>query len=378
MRTRNDSSNNNSNNNSAQKRPQIEMTIVINAVAFILLRDVKVSDREAMFQQVPHSDEDAERQQQQQQQQQQRTKATTDRDDDVEMQTRQLLSSRVTEEDDDDTEQSARPFNTMPSSASPRVRSSNSSAASPRGLLPSASSPRAATVVAVRSQSPAASAAPTLRHCSVWTRVDFHLVFWSYMIAGTVPLIYMDNISFMLQSLGQSDAIWLHSVLLPVSSAIGRLFSGIGSDLLLHRWHVSRSYFIVCATLVVALVQLLLVLAMESVLVLASVLTGLSFGVLWCIGPALVSEEFGLTHFGQNWAYIILSSAFGMLILQAISGAVYESHVAIGGTVCEGVQCFQLTFIATSVLVLTSVVCALVLLRRVLSNNARSMQLQTV
>eukprot|EP01084_Bolivina_argentea_P221655 375370_1 len=191
-------------------------------------------------------------------------------------------------------------------------------------------------------------------HWKVVLNKDFILLFISFLMIQASGLLYMNNISYICKALHVDSYISYLTILLPLSSAISRFCMGFLSDWL-HPTY-SRTFLFVIVTVFMFISQLFTWLWMDQ-LFLSSVLVGSSFGCSWCLCPLIVSEQFGRKHFGLNWGIIIMASAFGGLMYQPLQTKIYNGHIdGSDDNDCYGKDCYQITFMVSSIGMLLSIV----------------------
>lgn len=96
-----------------------------------------------------------------------------------------------------------------------------------------------------------------------------------------------------------------------------------------------------------------------------SSLTGLGYGALFGVFPALVADAFGINGLSLNWGFMIFSPVISSYGFNYWYGFVYDdhSHTINDGTVdCpDGLDCYQsayhVTFVASVVGMLVSLWC---------------------
>eukprot|EP01137_Pigoraptor_chileana_P016980 Opistho-2@74360 len=182
----------------------------------------------------------------------------------------------------------------------------------------------------------------------ILANIDFQLMFWMFTLAGGAGLMFMDNITFMLTAFDLSSHKTLFVTIIPVASSVARFSSGVLSDHILAR--VPRSRVLLSMLVLLSVTQVLLVFWMDrlAVLLIGAIAVGASYGTLWCITPTMVAESFGLKHFGQNWGWLMLSSAVGALGYQYMLAAVYDEHKDSGEKDCYGFNCYFVTMIVSA------------------------------
>ena len=99
----------------------------------------------------------------------------------------------------------------------------------------------------------------------------------------------------------------MHVSILSVCSFVGRLSSGIGSDFLLHH-HCSRFWTLVVSATIFTIAQVVaLSIENPNQLFWLSGLTGIAYGMLFGVYPALVADAFGTSGQGVNWGIFCLT-----------------------------------------------------------------------
>ncbi|CAJ2513757.1 Uu.00g018760.m01.CDS01 [Anthostomella pinea] len=144
----------------------------------------------------------------------------------------------------------------------------------------------------------------------------------------------------------------LHVSILSIGSFVGRLLSGVGSDLLVKVLHASRIWCLVVASVVFSLAQICaLTILSPHLLGFVSGLSGLGYGFLFGVFPSIVAESFGIHGLSQNWGLMTLSPVFSSNIFNLYYGKVLDAHSVIepdGGRTCtEGIKCYRDAYLVT-------------------------------
>jgi hypothetical protein len=92
-----------------------------------------------------------------------------------------------------------------------------------------------------------------------------------------------------------------HVALISVSSYVGRILSGIGSDVAIHRHGALRIDVVPIAIACMAVAQLVAMVASLRWLYLCSILVGLAYGGFFGVAGIIVAELWGEETCGQNW-----------------------------------------------------------------------------
>jgi len=145
--------------------------------------------------------------------------------------------------------------------------------------------------------------------------------------------------------------LW-HVSIISLCPFLGRLSSGIGSDLIVKRLHMSRFW---CAAISASVFMLAQICAIRienpNHLWAVSGLCGLAYGILFGVFPALVVDAFGPDGFAVNWGFMTLAPVVSGNIFNLFYGAVYDSHSEIQGSgernCDEGLICYQAAYYVT-------------------------------
>nr|KMM70567.1 hypothetical protein CPAG_06878 [Coccidioides posadasii RMSCC 3488] len=145
----------------------------------------------------------------------------------------------------------------------------------------------------------------------------------------------------------------IHVSTLSVLSFIGRLISGIGSDLLVKHLKMSRQWCVFAASLFFCAGQLAgAQVSNPHHLILVSGMTGFAYGMLFGVYPSLVAHTFGIGGISQNWGIMTLAAVVGGNTFNLIYGSIYDRNSVIlpnGDRDCrEGLACYRTAYWVTS------------------------------
>ena len=141
----------------------------------------------------------------------------------------------------------------------------------------------------------------------------------------------------------------VHVGILSLGSFTGRLASGIGSDWLVHH-NASRFWTLVASSSIFTAAQFVaLNLENPHLLFWLSGLTGLAYGALFGVFPALVADAFGTSGMAINWGAMTLAPVLSGNIFNLCYGAILDKHSIYKGDghgggerVCdEGRACYS-------------------------------------
>ncbi|PNS20993.1 hypothetical protein CAC42_3330 [Sphaceloma murrayae] len=119
----------------------------------------------------------------------------------------------------------------------------------------------------------------------------------------------------------------MHVGILSICSFAGRLASGIGSDILVKSYHSSRFWSLVASSCIFTIAQIFaLNIENPNWLFLLSGFTGLGYGALFGVYPALVTDAFGAAKLGMCWGAITMAPVISGNIFNLIYGATLDAH----------------------------------------------------
>lgn len=138
----------------------------------------------------------------------------------------------------------------------------------------------------------------------------------------------------------------MHVSILSFMSFLGRLTSGIGSDVIVKKLHASRFWCIFVSSCLFCLSQLCGVrIENPHFLGFLSGLTGLAYGFLFGVYPALVAECFGVNGLSQNWGFMTIAPIAFSNLFNLLYGRIYDLHSNIlpdGRRQCtDGRSCYS-------------------------------------
>jgi len=128
---------------------------------------------------------------------------------------------------------------------------------------------------------------------------------------------------------------------------------------------IPRSFFLLVASIMGVIAHIVLSLSSHRVgFVFGTVLSGVSFGMVWPLFVLIVGEVFGTGNVGANCTfYIGFSSAVGTFLLsKVVAQRVYDGH-ATGSSVCIGIGCFQITHVIIALLSFTCIFSSFIMMR---------------
>lgn len=155
----------------------------------------------------------------------------------------------------------------------------------------------------------------------------------------------------------------IHVSIISFMSFLGRLASGVGSDVLVKKLHMSRFWCVTTSATIFTLAQVCATrIENPNHLWVISGLSGLGYGTLFGVFPALVVDAFGVHGFSVNWGFMTLAPVVSGNIFNLCYGAIFDHHSEVlpsGERSCsEGLECYRsaylITFFASLVGILVS------------------------
>ncbi|DAA78673.1 TPA_exp: putative MFS transporter [Trichophyton benhamiae CBS 112371] len=205
------------------------------------------------------------------------------------------------------------------------------------------------------------AAGPDIRGLSLLPTPEFWQLFLLLGISTGVGLMTINNIGNDVMALWRHvdpdvdshflrERQALHVSVFSVISFTGRLLSGIGSDFIVKRLHMSRFWCVFVASILFCISQFGgAKISNPHHLLFISSLTGLAYGVLFGVYPAIVSHAFGISGFSQNWGVMTLAAAIFGHIFNYIYGVIYDSHSKVlpdGTRQCNmGLECYSTAYL---------------------------------
>ncbi|RQM07884.1 hypothetical protein DH86_00000769, partial [Scytalidium sp. 3C] len=142
----------------------------------------------------------------------------------------------------------------------------------------------------------------------------------------------------------------MHVSILSICSFLGRLSSGVGSDLLVKVLHANRMWCLTIAALIFLTAQIFaLNIENPHFLGLVSGLSGLGYGLLFGCYPSIVAEAFGVHGLSTNWGFMTLSPVISGNVFNLFYGLVFDRQSVVlpnGARSCtEGLHCYRNAYV---------------------------------
>ncbi|KAI3766769.1 hypothetical protein L2E82_16840 [Cichorium intybus] len=178
--------------------------------------------------------------------------------------------------------------------------------------------------------------------------VNFWCLFLTTATGMGTGLATINNLAQVGESLGYTthETTTLAS-LWSIWNFVGRFGGGYVSDHVLYNRKWARPVFIAITLVLMSIGHCVIALGFPGALYVGSVLVGVFYGSQWSLMPTIVSEIFGVSHFGTIFNTITIAGPFGSYFISVrVIGYLYDREVARGGTeYCTGTHCFRLSFL---------------------------------
>ncbi|KAJ5292707.1 uncharacterized protein N7443_008660 [Penicillium atrosanguineum] len=204
---------------------------------------------------------------------------------------------------------------------------------------------------------------PDIRGLAMIKHVEFWQLFLTMALLSGIGLMTINNIG------NSTKALWMYYddsasskfiqqrqvmqvSILSFGNFLGRLSSGIGSDILVKKLGMSRTWCLLISSVVFTLTQVCgSSISNPNTLVVVSGLTGVAYGFLFGVFPSLTAQTFGIGGLSQNWGVMTLAPVFSGNIFNLIYGTVYDRHSVIGedgDRQCpDGLVCYRSAYYLT-------------------------------
>ncbi|XP_078176085.1 protein NUCLEAR FUSION DEFECTIVE 4-like [Carex rostrata] len=200
--------------------------------------------------------------------------------------------------------------------------------------------------------------------------IEMILILFAIICGAGGTLTAIDNMAQIGQSLRYpAKSINTFVSLISIWNYAGRVTSGYVSEIVLAKYKFPRPLALTLVLLLSCAGHLLIAFGVPQSLYLASVIIGFTFGALWPLLYAIISEVFGLKYFSTLHSFGSVASPIGLYILNVrVTGHFYDVEArkqnAGKDLTCIGVQCFKLSFIIITAVTVIGVMVSLLLVWR--------------
>ncbi|KAJ6826349.1 protein NUCLEAR FUSION DEFECTIVE 4-like [Iris pallida] len=186
---------------------------------------------------------------------------------------------------------------------------------------------------------------------TIWqalTRLDFWIMFVSFLCGVGTGLAVMNNMGQMGLAMGYADV----SIFVSMTSIwgfFGRIGSGTLSEYFLKKSAIPRPLWNAASQILMAVGYVVMALALPGSLFLGSIIVGICYGVRLAVTVPTASELFGLKSYGLIYNVLILNLPLGSFLFSGLlAGFLYDAQAtktAGGGNTCVGAHCYRLVFV---------------------------------
>ncbi|BCS26567.1 putative MFS transporter [Aspergillus puulaauensis] len=202
-----------------------------------------------------------------------------------------------------------------------------------------------------------------IRGLAMLNKVEFWQLFLTMALLSGIGLMTINNIGNSVKSLWQhyddsasskfiQQRQVMHVSILSFGNFAGRLSSGIGSDILVKKFNMSRFWCLLLSSVVFTLTQLAgASIVNPNQLAIVSAFTGIAYGFLFGVFPSLTAHTFGINGLSQNFGMMTLAPVFSGNIFNLLYGVIYDLHSIVdkdGDRDCpDGLSCYQTAYYMT-------------------------------
>ncbi|CAL1353601.1 unnamed protein product [Linum trigynum] len=177
-------------------------------------------------------------------------------------------------------------------------------------------------------------------------KADFWLLWMVYFLGVGSGITVLNNLA----QIGSAFEVNDTTMLLAIFSFCnfgGRLGSGVVSEYFVRSSTTPRSVWMTLAEAIMVIVFILFGLGVDGMLYVATALIGVCYGILYSVMVPIVSELFGLKHFGVIYNFVLLGNPVGALLFSGgLAGTMYDVEASKqGSSTCVGHECFRVTFL---------------------------------
>lgn len=231
-----------------------------------------------------------------------------------------------------------------------------------------------------------------IRGLAMLRKVEFWQLFLTMALLSGIGLMTINNIGNSVKALwlyyddSATDLFIQHRQVMHVSilsfgNFLGRLSSGIGSDILVKKLGMSRFWCLFFSAVVFTLTQLAgTTISNPNSLVIVSGFTGIAYGFLFGVIPSLTAHTFGIKGLSQNWGVMTLAPVFSGNVFNLLYGNIYDGHSVVaddGDRECpDGLGCYRSAYFMTFISGLFGIaVCLWSIIRERNIHNAMNVKL---
>eukprot|EP01126_Amoeba_proteus_P067107 TRINITY_DN9840_c0_g1_i5.p1 TRINITY_DN9840_c0_g1~~TRINITY_DN9840_c0_g1_i5.p1 ORF type:complete len:504 (+),score=51.42 TRINITY_DN9840_c0_g1_i5:230-1741(+) len=161
-------------------------------------------------------------------------------------------------------------------------------------------------------------------------------------------------------------------ILFSVFNTLGRMIFGVVSDRFQHKF--DRPSWLILAITLMVIVQVYFAFSNIGMLYFGIVLLGVAYGGFYCVLPVMISEVYGVDHFGAIWGVLSVSPALGSYFFSTLIAGKLLDHFKLSSSICVatdstsschelcyGSSCFSYTYFISAGASLIALILAVLL-----------------
>ncbi|PON95769.1 Major facilitator [Trema orientale] len=157
-------------------------------------------------------------------------------------------------------------------------------------------------------------------------KAEFWLIFTSLVLAAGSGVTIFDNLGQITQSLGYTDTR-VFVAMICIWNFLGRVGGGYFSEIVTRDFAYPRPVSMAIFQLIMTFGFIYYAMGWPGQIYVVTVLIGISYGALWAIAIASVSELFGLKSFGSLYNFLTLANPAGSLIFsELLASGIYDYY----------------------------------------------------
>ncbi|XP_064642001.1 uncharacterized protein LOC135496569 [Lineus longissimus] len=168
--------------------------------------------------------------------------------------------------------------------------------------------------------------------------INFQLLMWTFVLLASATVMFFNNLTTIARAVHMARYSWLLNVTFSLSGIVSRFICSPLSDYLFES--IPRVTFLLFCNILSVVAYFMLMVGTEifAVLYLSTFLIGMSIAALYTFIPTMLSEQFGIAHFGRHFGIFKIIGAAAQFATQASFGAMYDSQLEISRNVTNSLE----------------------------------------
>ncbi len=178
---------------------------------------------------------------------------------------------------------------------------------------------------------------------------EFQLVFWPCVILMSLQMMFIQNMTTILESVGMAKYNNIFPYITPLLGIVCKPAIGLVSDLVITR--IPRSTFILVGCFLEILAWSLCLGYVEhiAIILIATSASDIASYTVLSLGPPLLIEAFGIYNFSMNWGLVMGGFAVFAGLMVYLFGVIYDKSASLETSHCFGQSCFTPTFLLCTI-----------------------------